>query len=232
MHLPQKKMIELCDVGVAYDGRTALTGVNLTIDEGDLVAITGPNGGGKTTLLKVILQLIAPSTGTVTYRSRGAVVSKLKIGYLPQKNMIDSRFPITVQDVVLSGLLGTRPLMKRFDDSDTALALEMLKLVGMDSRRNSPIGALSGGQLQRTLLGRALISSPEVLVLDEPLSYIDKKFEAQLYDIIESYARHTTIILVSHEMTTISQMASRHIIVDKSLHDCKASHHYIRSECE
>ena len=93
----------------------------------------------------------------------------------------------------------------------------------MDDRRRSPIGALSGGQLQRTLLGRALIANPEVVVLDEPLSYIDKRFESHLYDIIADYARHSTIILVSHEMTTISQMASRHIIVDKTLHDCKAA---------
>ncbi len=232
MHLPQKKMIELCGVGVAYDDRAVLTGVNLTVDEGDFVAVTGPNGGGKTTLLKVILRLIKPTAGSVTFRTRGCEVEKLKIGYLPQKNVIDSRFPITVEDVVLSGLLGDRSLMSRFTADDVARADAMLRLVGMAERRRSPIGALSGGQLQRTLLGRALIASPEVLVLDEPLSYIDKRFEAQLYEIIADYARHTTIILVSHEMTTISQMANRHIIVDKTLHDCKAAHHYVRSECE
>lgn len=232
MHLPQKKIIELSDVSVAYDSRIALQDVNFAVDEGDFVAVTGPNGGGKTTLLKVILQLVKPTRGKVTFRSRGEVVKQLKIGYLPQKNMIDSRFPITVEDVVLSGLLGDRSLMRRFSCEETERADAMLRLVGMDDRRRSPIGALSGGQLQRTLLGRALIANPEVVVLDEPLSYIDKHFEAHLYDIIADYARHSTIILVSHEMTTISQMASRHIIVDKTLHDCKAAHHYVRSECE
>ena len=151
---------------------------------------------------------------------------------MPQKNMIDSRFPITVEDVVLSGLLGGRSLMRRFSREETERADAMLRLVGMDDRRRSPIGALSGGQLQRTLLGRALIANPEVVVLDEPLSYIDKRFEAHLYDIISDYARHSTIILVSHEMTTISQMANRHIIVDGSVHECHASHHFVPTQCE
>lgn len=232
MHFPQSKLIELRDVTVTYDSRTALSDVNFTVDEGDFVAVTGPNGGGKTTLLKVILRLIVPTRGTVIFRSHGEEVKQLKIGYLPQKNVIDNRFPITVEDVVLSGLLGDRNLLRRFTREETALADSMLELVGMADRRRSPIGALSGGQLQRTLLGRALISNPNVLVLDEPLSYIDKHFESQLYDIIADYARHTTIILVSHEMTTISQMANRHIIVDKTIHECKAAHHYVRSECE
>lgn len=232
MHLPQSKMIELRGVSVDYNGYRALCDVDMTVDEGDFVAITGPNGGGKTTLLKVILQLIKPTSGTVNFRSSGALVTSLKIGYLPQKNMIDSRFPITVEDVVLSGLLGGKDIFHRFSGEERAKVDAMLEVVGMTDKRKSAIGELSGGQLQRTLLGRALISNPSVLVLDEPLSYIDKRFESHLYDIIADYARHTTILLVSHEMTTISQMANRHLIVDKTVHDCKAAHHYVRSECE
>ena len=232
MHLPQSKMIELRGVSVDYNGYRALCDVDMTVDEGDFVAITGPNGGGKTTLLEVILQLIKPTSGTVNFRSSGALVTSLKIGYLPQKNMIDSRFPITVEDVVLSGLLGGKGIFHRFSGEERAKVDAMLEVVGMTDKRKSAIGELSGGQLQRTLLGRALISNPSVLVLDEPLSYIDKRFESHLYDIIADYARHTTILLVSHEMTTISQMANRHLIVDKTVHDCKAAHHYVRSECE
>lgn len=232
MHLPQSKMIELCGVCVDYDGHTALSGVDLTVDEGDFVAITGPNGGGKTTLLKVILRLIRPTCGTVSFRSRGAIVKSLNIGYLPQKNVIDSRFPITVEDVVLSGLLSSRHILRRFTADERAKVDAMLDVVGMADKRRAAIGELSGGQLQRALLGRALVANPSVLVLDEPLSYIDKRFESHLYEIIADYARRTTILLVSHEMTTISQMANRHIIVDKTVHDCKAAHHYVRSECE
>ena len=102
----------------------------------------------------------------------------------------------------------------------------------MTDHSRQAIGALSGGQLQRALLGRAIISRPELLVLDEPLSYIDKKFEAHFYEIISEIKNSTTIVLVSHEMTMIAEMATRHLIVDHSLHECTAHHHYIRSECQ
>lgn len=232
MHLPQNKLIELQDVCVAYPEHVALENVSMTVDEGDFVAITGPNGGGKTTMLKVILGLIKPTSGRVVFRSHGHEVKKLKIGYLPQKNMIDSRFPITVEEVVEEGLLGERGLLKRFSADDKLKVEKTLELVGMADKRKSAIGELSGGELQRALLGRAVISEPSVLILDEPLSYIDKRFEEHLYEIIADYAKHTTILLVSHEMTTISQMANRHIIVDKTLHDCKAAHHFFKTECE
>ena len=108
----------------------------------------------------------------------------------------------------------------------------MLKLIKLEEFANNPIGTLSGGQLQRGLLGRAIISDPELIVLDEPLSYIDKHFEADIYEILETLSRKATIILVSHEMTTISTMANRHLIVDKTIHECTASHHYVHSDCD
>lgn len=232
MRLLQSKMIELKGVEVAYDNYIALENANLTVDEGDFMAITGPNGGGKTTLLKVILGLVKPTMGEVIFRKGQQTVDKLDIGYLPQKNMIDSKFPITVEEVVTSGLLGKKPLFSKFTSKDREKVEQTLELVGMTEKRKSAIGELSGGQLQRTLFGRAVISRPSVLVLDEPLSYIDKSFEKHFYDIIADYSKQATIILVSHEMTMISQMATRHIIVDKTLHDCKAAHHFMRTECE
>ena len=146
--------------------------------------------------------------------------------------MIDSRFPVTVEDVVAMGLPCSMKLFHRVTAEERELIGDTIETVGLTDKRNSPIGALSGGQLQRALLGRAIISSPEMLVLDEPLSYIDKAFEHHLYDIIANIAKHTTIILVSHELTVISQMANRHVIVDKTLHECHAHHHYVPSECE
>lgn len=232
MRLLQSKMIELKGVEVAYDNYIALENANLTVDEGDFMAITGPNGGGKTTLLKVILGLVKPTMGEVIFRKGQQTVDKLDIGYLPQKNMIDSKFPITVEEVVTSGLLVKKPLFSKFTSKDREKVEQTLELVGMTEKRKSAIGELSGGQLQRTLFGRAVISRPSVLVLDEPLSYIDKSFEKHFYDIIADYSKQATIILVSHEMTMISQMATRHIIVDKTLHDCKAAHHFMRTECE
>ena len=232
MHLPQSKMIELRGVSVDYNGYRALCDVDMTVDEGDFVAITGPNGGGKTTLLKVILQLIKPTSGTVNFRSSGALVTSLKIGYLPQKNMIDSRFPITVEDVVLSGLLGGKGIFHRFSGEEHAKVDAMLEVVGMTDKRKSAIGELSGGQLQRTLLGRAVISNPDIVVLDEPLSYVDHAFVEQIYGIVADLAKRSTVVLVSHEMTVISEMANRHWIVDHALHQCHAAHHYLKTECD
>lgn len=226
-------VIELRDVCVRYEPSVppVLFGINLSVERGSFTAITGPNGGGKTTLLRVMLKLLKPSSGQVIYRdSSGREVKRLPIGYLPQKSMIDTGFPITVKEVLLSGLL--RGLCGRPSKADLERLGEVMELTGCSSFENHPIGALSGGQLQRTLLGRAIISRPEVLVLDEPLSYVDKRFEQQIYGIIENLARHTTIILVSHEMSTISGMATRHLIVDRGLHACHALHHYVPSDCQ
>ena len=108
---------------------------------------------------------------------------------------------------------------------------QTIALMGLEEHANRLIGELSGGQLQRTLLGRAIVSNPRILVLDEPLSYVDKAFEQRLYEIIAQLATHTTIILVSHEMSHIATMANRHIIIDRTLHECSAEHHYITTEC-
>lgn len=228
MRLPQNKMIELDSVAMQWDNHIALQNVSLTINEGDFLAITGPNGGGKTTLLRLILRLIKPTSGKVIYRSHGKEVENLEIGYLPQKNQIDSRFPITVEEVVSLGLMSQKKLSKKERKEKVS---QTIALMGLEEHANRLIGELSGGQLQRTLLGRAIVSNPRVLVLDEPLSYVDKSFEGRLYDIIAQLAKHTTIILVSHEMTRIATMANRHIIIDRTLHECSAEHHYIATEC-
>ena len=227
-HLPQRGMIELDHISMRWDNRLALNDVCLRIDEGDFFAITGPNGGGKTTMLRIILGLLRPTSGRVIFRQGGHEVDKIVIGYLPQKNQIDSRFPISVEDVVRSGLYGSKSSKKE----TAAKVNDTIALIGLEEQRRNAIGELSGGQLQRALLGRAIISDPRVLILDEPLSYIDKRFESQMYDIIDTLAKHTTILLVSHEMSTIAAMANRHLIVDQTAHECSASHHYFRSDCD
>ena len=169
-----------------------------------------------------MLGLLRPTRGTVT-RDRD-----VRVGYLPQKNMIDSHFPISVHEVISSGLLALdmdKVERRRLYD-------ETIRRVGLEAHADQPIGQLSGGQLQRALLGRTIISHPRLLVMDEPLSYIDKHFEAQLYDLMRELARDTTIVLVSHEMTTIAGMANRHFIIDVELHECSAPHHYIHGDCD
>lgn len=222
MNSQNSKIIELENVTVQWGDKPTLNNISFSVCNGDFIAITGPNGGGKTTLLKTILKLISPSSGIVKY------FKKLNIGYLPQKNMIDGHFPITLKELVASGLLSS----KLSDEEKNRRVGDMLGLVKLENFANNPIGTLSGGQLQRGLLGRAIISDPELIVLDEPLSYIDKHFEADIYNILEDLSKRTTIILVSHEMTTISTMATRHLIVDKTIHECTASHHYVHSDCD
>ena len=223
-------IIGVDDVSMSYSGKSVLSHASICLYKGDFLAVSGPNGGGKTTLLRIMLKLLRPVSGQVVYYSDGRPVSRLSIGYLPQKSNIDVRFPINVEEVVRSGGLG---VFGRKDSArERARYDEVVRLMGIGSYTGRQIGGLSGGQLQRVLLGRALMSDPEVLVLDEPLSYVDKMFERQIYDIMESLARRKTIILVSHEMSVISGMANRHVIVDGRLHECPAGHHYRPSECD
>lgn len=222
-------MIRLRDVSVDYGARPVLSHVNFEIRRGDFIAITGPNGGGKTTLLRVILKLLQPTDGTVEYYADGQVVKQLPIGYLPQKSRIDTRFPITVGEVIRSGLLGSS---KGSAVDKEERYRSTIRLVGMEQMEDQPIGELSGGQLQRTLIGRAIISDPEIVVLDEPLSYVDKTFERQIYRLMEDISKRATVILVSHEMTFISAMASRHLIVDHEVHECSGHHHFSETDCD
>lgn len=221
-------MIRLNGVSLSWGGRPTLEDVNLDIVRGDFLAVTGPNGGGKTTLLRIILRLLKPTSGTVSYYNADGQTDRLAIGYLPQKNMIDARFPITVREVVAAGLYGKRALSL---PERNRLIDEAISTVGLTTQAESGIGNLSGGQLQRTLLARAIIGRPELLVLDEPLSYIDKPFERRIYEIIASLAQDTTIILVSHEMSTIASMANRHVIVNGTLHFCHSSSHFMHYDC-
>ena len=223
MENEKELLISLRDITVDYGEKPILENVDLDIFRGDFMAVSGPNGGGKTTLMRVMLKLLKPTSGQVEYFHDGESAKRLRIGYLPQKSMIDTHFPISVRQTILSGLqkgfLGRMPqdYESRFDD--------VVRLTGTHDYLDRRIGALSGGQLQRTLLARAIISDPEVLFLDEPLSYVDKQFEHKIYSIMEELSGRSTIILVSHEMSVISRMANRHILVDHDVRQCSHCTH-------
>lgn len=222
-------IITLTDISITRENKRILTDVNLSVNRGDFMAVTGPNGGGKTTLMRLMLQLLRPTSGKVIYfDGEGRETANLSIGYLPQKNMIDSKFPITVSEVVE---LGIPPSMHLGKAQRRETVAEKVELVGLTDYADASIGTLSGGQLQRALMARAIISNPELLVLDEPLSYLDRKYEQRIYDIVAAMAGDTTIVLVSHDMSRIAEMANRHIIVDHKVEACHSGSHFLHYDC-
>jgi len=209
-------LIKLTDIEAGYDDQLILRNVNLEVHAGDFVGVIGPNGGGKTTLLRIMLGLIQPLKGTVTYP--GLTNGIKSIGYLPQSNLLDARFPIRVTDVVLSGLTGSRPFFGRISKADKQKADELLDMVGLKTYANQLLGELSGGQKQRALLCRAIINDPQLLFLDEPNTYVDKTFEGELYQLLADMNKHMAIVLVSHDIGTISSVVKTLACVNGSLH--------------
>lgn len=213
-----EKLIEIQNVTAGYGTKIVLKDINLDIWKDDFLGIIGPNGGGKTTLLKLILGLLSPKSGTIRFFDGEKEVSSLKIGYLPQMNNIDKKFPISVREVVASGLAFEKPLFRKY----TALQQERIEKVvgqmGLEDLVNRPIGELSGGQLQRVLLGRSIVSQPQVLILDEPNSYVDKRFESRFYQLLTEINKESAIILVSHDIGTVLSMVKNIACVNESLH--------------
>lgn len=197
------KIIKIENLSAGYENKTVLRDVNLTICEKDFLGIIGPNGGGKTTLIKVILGLLKPKSGKVSFYNEGVSTDNLKIGYLPQYNNIDKKFPISVYDVILSGLNKQKSLFSRFGNEHHEKVKETICRMGLEGLERRAIGQLSGGQMQRALLGRAIVSDPKAIILDEPNTYIDKRFEAKLYSLLEEINKERTIILVSHDIGSV-----------------------------
>ena len=219
MPLLENKIIAIENVWLSYTDKNILEDINLDIYQGDFLLITGPNGGGKTSLLRTILRLQSPTKGQITFFRQGEPVSSLDMGYLPQKNSIDSRFPITVEKVVASGLMGNTQKGNTKFDSKKEID-EMLDLMGITALRNKPIGVLSGGQLQRSLFGRALISKPEMLILDEPASYIDRQFGNRMFEILRDLSSNgTTIMRVSHDIEPFITLSNRNLYINHILGD-------------
>lgn len=222
--LGERGVIEVKGLSAGYDGRTVLRDVNLTVYDRDFLGIIGPNGGGKTTLIKCILGLLKPTAGEIRYRTchstgseTSAASSQLTMGYLPQYNSIDRKFPITVEEVILSGLSSKKSLTSRFTAQHREQARTVIARMGLEGMEQRAIGALSGGQLQRALLGRAIISDPEVVILDEPSTYIDKRFEARLYELLAEINKDCAIILVSHDIGTVLQQVKSIACVNETL---------------
>ena len=211
-------IIQINGLSAGYDGKTVLHQVDLAVYEKDFLGIIGPNGGGKTTLIKCILGLHQPSEGSIRFYKNGQEIPDMNMGYLPQYNTIDKKFPISVYEVILSGLSKQKSIFRRYSKEQHELVHQMIARMGLEGMEERSIGSLSGGQLQRALLGRALVSNPEVVILDEPNTYIDKRFEAKLYSLLEEINKERAIILVSHDIGTVLKNVKTIACVNETVH--------------
>ncbi|MCD7972316.1 MAG: ABC transporter ATP-binding protein [Candidatus Azobacteroides sp.] len=207
------KLIDIKNLYAGYENKVVIHNLSFSVEEKDFLCISGPNGSGKTTLIKALLGLLPITKGNIYFYRNGVNVPKINIGYLPQLNVIDRNFPISVKETVLSGLAGKEKWKRRFSPEEKEQVTHTLHQVGMFHMKKYPIGQLSGGQLQRVLLARAIVSAPEVIILDEPDTYMDKEFKMQLVDILRKINQQTAIILISHEENAFSTLIKHSLYI-------------------
>ncbi|WP_457640036.1 metal ABC transporter ATP-binding protein [Persephonella sp.] len=211
-------ILKVENLTVKLDGRTVLEDINLSINRREIVAIVGPNGGGKTTLIKTILGLVKPFTGNVEILGTvpKEAVKTGKIGYLPQKTEIPRNFPFSALDVVLLGLIGKKIPKKE----KIKLAKQYISYVGMEGCENKPYGRLSGGQQQRISIARVLVGEPEIIFLDEPSTGIDVVAQESFYDFLEKIReeKEITVVMVSHDIGVVSRFVDKVAGLNRKLH--------------
>ncbi|MFW5803564.1 MAG: metal ABC transporter ATP-binding protein [Verrucomicrobiota bacterium] len=212
-----REVIRVRDLDLNLEGRPVLRKVDLTVSEYEFLSVVGPNGGGKTTLIKLILGLLQPSSGTVRVFGKPPESVRRRIGYLPQYVHFDPLFPITVRDVVMMGRLGMGRRTWRFGKADREAALRAMQRAHVEDLSERSFDALSGGQRQRVLLARALATEPELLLLDEPTANVDTVVENRLFETLRELNAHMTILVVSHDLGVVSSAVTRVICVKKTV---------------
>ena len=208
-------LLKIESVSAGYEDKVVLQDVTMPVEEKDFIGIIGPNGGGKTTFLKVILGLIKPFSGRVNFTPGNLKINQ--IGYMPQVAQGDTLFPVTVEDVVLSGLMHSMGPMGRMGRKEKSRAAEVMDELGLSDISRQPLNELSGGQLQRVYLARAVSGSPRLLLLDEPATFVDPSFEADFYEKLKQLNGRMTIMMVSHDVGTISTWVKSFACVNRSI---------------
>jgi len=216
--MAQKAIVILKNLQAGYNGVPVIEDVSLSISQGDFLAIIGPNGGGKTTLLKVILGLVKPSKGNVLVLGKTPGESRGKIGYVPQHNLFDRNFPISVREAVLMGRYSKAGLFKRYRQIDKEMAAKALKTVGMTRNQNKQLGSLSGGEQQRVFIARALVSEPELHLLDEPTASVDPAMQTEFYELMDRLKKKMAVVLVSHDIGAISVHVTKIACLNRRLY--------------
>ncbi len=213
-----KPVIEIQNLSFSYNGHPVLKNVDLEVNEKGFVALIGPNGGGKTTLLKLMLGLLEPNGGTINIFGEPPRRTAHRIGYVPQEIGINKSFPISVTDVVLMGRLRSGRGWSGHSQNDRAAAEKVLEELEMWELRDRRIGELSGGQRQRVFIARALVNDPEILFLDEPTANVDSKGQTEFYELLKELNKTAAIIMVSHELMVISSYVKSVACVNENVH--------------
>lgn len=208
--------IDAQNIDFSYPNTLVLKNVSFQVLEGEFIGIIGPNGGGKTTLLKLILGFLKPSNGTIQVFKTSSHENR-QLAYVPQVARIDRDFPISVEEVVLAGLLSHLPWYGRFSSSHYHAAKEALDRVGLSHLASASFGTLSGGQAQRVLIARALISKPKLLLLDEPTASVDSQAEADIYTLLNQLKGQMTILMVTHDLKIAIDQVERILCVQGSV---------------
>ncbi len=211
-------IVTLDNVSFTYNREPVIENVSLEIRPGDFTAMIGPNGGGKSTLLKLILGLLKPSHGTIRVMGKPALAAAPMIGYVPQNVHINNSFPITALDVVLMGKLDPKKRRARYSGADRREAADALERLHMAPYADTKISELSGGQRQRVFIARALVTQPNLLLLDEPTANIDTRGQSEFFDQLKELNREITILVVSHDLLVISRYVKSVACVNKRLH--------------
>jgi zinc transport system ATP-binding protein len=194
------KAVCATDLSFSFGPLPLIEKANFSINQGEFIGIIGPNGSGKTTLLKILMGFLSPSSGKIKLLGLSPKEGRKNLAYVPQHLNFDRKFPITLLQMVLTGLLSKSSLLGGFSKREKQQAFEALKSVGLEKLSNQCLGTLSGGQLQRGLIARALLSNPKILLLDEPTASIDKETTAQIYELLNSLKGKMTIIMVTHHI--------------------------------
>jgi zinc transport system ATP-binding protein len=210
-------VVRMENVSFAYDGVPALEDVSLEVEDGEFLGLVGPNGGGKSTLLRIVLGLLAPDAGTVSVLGLPPARARGELGYVPQFAGFRRDFPVTVEETVLLGRLGRTRATFGYRARDRALALRAMEETGVADLRLRPVHALSGGQLQRALISRALAGEPRILLLDEPTANIDLRAEVDIFDLLKRLNARMTIVVVSHDIGFVSQYITRIACLNRTL---------------
>jgi len=211
-------LVEINSVDFSYNGDTVLEDIDLDVRQGDFMAMIGPNGGGKTTLLKLMLGLLTPDAGTIRVNGDSPRKASSCIGYVPQDVHINSRFPITALDVVLMGKLDPKKRWARKTAANRREVLDTLEQLEMGAHAEKKIGELSGGQRQRVFIARALVTRPKLLLLDEPTASIDSRGQNDFFRLLEELNREITIVVVSHDLLVVSRYVKSVACVNRRLH--------------